>query len=72
MGGSDFAPVAQMLTFTDSTRQIPVSVEISTDTVVENQEVFMLTLVASDPMVILPDSPVEVSITDNSSGIYNC
>ena len=62
-----------MLTFTNSTRQIPVSVEIRTDTVVEDQEVFMLALVTNDdPMVILPNSPVEVSINDTSSGIYNC
>ena len=72
MGGSDFVPVAQMLTFTDSTREIPVSVEILNDTVVEDQEVFMLALVTNDDNVTLPDSPVEVSITDNSSGIYNC
>ena len=73
MGGSDFVPVSQMLTFTNSTRQIPVSVEIRTDTVVEDQEVFMLALVTNDdPMVILPNSPVEVSINDTSSGIYNC
>ena len=71
MGGNDFAPVAQMLMFTDAIRQIPVSVEISTDTVVENQEVFTLTLTNDDPMdVMLANSTVEVSITDTSSGIY--
>ena len=74
VGGSDFVPVAQMLMFTDATREIPVSVEILNDTVVEDQEVFTLTLATNvDPMdVVLPDSPVEVSINDTSSGIYNC
>ena len=72
MGGSDFAPVAQMLTFTNSTREIPVSVQILNDTVVEDQEVFTLILVTNDDNVMLPDSTVEVSINDTSSGIYNC
>ena len=74
MGGSDFVPVAQMLTFSNSIRQIPVSVEILNDMVVEDQEVFMLILVTNDdPLdVVLTNSPVEVSINDRSSGIYNC
>ena len=72
MGGNDFVPVAQMLMFTNSTREIPVSVQILNDTVVEDQEVFTLILVTNDDNVMLPDSTVEVSINDTSSGIYNC
>ncbi|CAI8027895.1 Protein sidekick-2, partial [Geodia barretti] len=67
VGGNDFVPVAQMLTFNNSIRQIPVSVEILNDTVVEDQEVLTLTLVNNDDNVTLPDRLVEVSITDRSS-----
>ena len=61
-----------MLPFTNSTRQILVLVQILNDTVVENREDFTLTLDTSDLIGVVLPNPVEVFITDASTGICSC
>ena len=69
VAGSDYTAVSMPLMFTNSTRELTVTVQTSADREVEGTETFSLSLsVTVDMMVdgvVLPD-PATVSITDRS------
>ena len=68
MAGSDYTAVDEMLIFTNSTREQTVSVSLWSDTVVEDQEYFMIELTADLLAVTVPD-PVNVTINDTTTGM---
>ena len=68
VAGSDYTAVSMPLMFTNSTRELTVTVQTSPDRVVEGTETFSLSLSVTVEMmdgVMLPD-PATVSITDRS------
>ena len=73
VAGSDYTAVLSMpLMFTNATRELTVTVQTSTDRVVEGTETFSLSL-SVDVMagIMLPETPATVSITDRS-GMATC
>ena len=64
----DYQAVSQNLIFTNTTREVTVTVSAIPDGVVEVEESFTLAL-SQDVMmtgVMLPDDPVTVTITDRT------
>ena len=68
MSGTDYTPVSGELMFTNSSRQQTVQIQAMTDTIVEDEETFMLSLSTVEMMGVLQD-PVTVSITDQTRGM---
>ena len=58
----DYTPLSNTLTLTSSAPMANVSIAISSDTVVENDEQFSVVLSSSDPNVITPVNPAVVII----------
>ena len=68
VAGTDYQDVSQTLTFTNTTRDIAVTVSANLDGVVDGEESFTLSLTQEAVMsgVMLPDGPVTVIITDRT------
>ena len=64
----DYQTVSQNLIFTNTTRDVTVTVSTTPDGLVEGDESFTLALSQDDMMtgVMLPDDPVTVTITDRT------
>ena len=61
----DYTPLYNTLTLTSSAPMANVSIAISSDTVVENDEQFSVVLSSSDPNVITPVNPAVVIISND-------
>ena len=70
MAGSDYTAVSMPLMFTNTSRELTVTVQTSPDREVEGTETFSLSLSVTVEMtvngVVVPETPATVSITDRS------
>ena len=64
-GGSDYTDLTTMLTFSSTSTSQTVTVMTGTDTVIEDEEMFTLSLTSGDIAITLQSSTV--SITDQTS-----
>ena len=67
VAGNDYTSVSEDRTFSATTTSQTVMIMASNDSIVENEEMFTLSLTTDDPAVTVPTATVTVSITDNTS-----
>ena len=65
--GNDYTSETVDLTFSATTTSQTVMIMTTPDSIVENEEMFTLSLTTDDPAVTVPTATVTVSITDNTS-----
>ena len=69
----DYRPVSRRLTFNAAVTTQMVEVPIIDDDIVEQSEIINLTLVSTDPAVILNPSTSTITIEDvDSKSLYDC
>ena len=70
--GGDYTSLSMELTFNNVTTSRMVTVAISNDSVIENEETFTLSLTENDDAVDVMPQSATVTITDQTSKYIHC